>query len=1848
MMADAIPNGFTLPPPDDGTGQAANQNKIPDGFTLPAPTAAQTYQPPIMGTPFITNTIDDILHSMGGAAKDAFHNDVFSKDTMDALRSHGVFGPAQKEQRTYLQSFNQSFYGDIINGAESVTRALNAGVSAIAAGAYQAAKHIGGEPFASDIGAMTELKLQGGLELGAPHLPEIREAPDAPAPAQPSMPTGIRDLQGDATEAARIRLHTEDLPEDQQPAVPPRPEELHAPLPEEPKPGNEPVPLTPEQPVEAPPADIHEAARRVDPETMGKFDALNARADTYRRWLDDLAITRQQMAEAKAPDGAKLQSLQSQLSDIQDQPGLYGKKQKITQQIADIQDRRQTYIDDFTSRDTPDMARVRQVLLKNDYAKRDLAPAVSQAYRDAQNLMPEDVVPETPEAVTEAQSPEDATLISLKVENAPVTMPEAGKSEISAAQPNEETAKTVPADEIGTVEKPGLLAEGNKPEKLGETTQGHLDAIKQDVVDQLVKAGRPENEARAAAEIVASRYEARAAAFEGRRGNALDLYNVKIKGEAALNRIEENELAQSAIRRNAPAGEIPEVVIQHPDSSPARLRADENYKSAKAGDPEAASALVEKFVSDAQINKIKDLIGDQNPTVAFVHAEETRGRNAIPAAYAEEISHRLGLDLDDGIVQSNRAARTGKSGAYRFINGAEFDGAVSKDVPYLLVDDHISQGGTLADMRSYIESHGGRVIGATTLTGAEDATKLAASTGTLDKLSEKFPGIDEWMKEEFGNGINSLTEKEAEYALRHNSLNSLRGELTSRSQEAIDRGIEGDQGEKGSELLQSGRVKAGAFNTETKLIRLFKDANASTFMHEAGHMWLEEFRHDAQDPHAADWMREDFQKTLDFLGVKDNSEIGRKQHEKWARGFERYLYDGQAPSKGLARAFAQFRAWMVNIYSRIRGLAPISNDVRDVFDRLIATNPERQPVADFEPSVKMMADLHEADAETAQPHQAMPAGDIVQSEVGRSVADDENLKKEIPANVAEEGTNGLGVGAEVEPQPTNPGAEAVDTDGRGTGETATSSEVGNGAPETSTEGAPIRAGEGDEGPIGDERPVTIRRKQPDATGDVIDKAGNIRLDLLGTPEDVNEVIREAAAQNGGFFSARRGVLTDGEVMDLADALGMDPGMLNRRQIGDAFNAEQIVAARRLLVQSATNVSNLMKKAVAGDHGALLELAEARARHLMIQEQVSGITAEAGRALRAFRSMDGFRDAQAMSAFLKETQGLDLNQMLLFAEKGADLPTSALSKFVKDSKQPDFGDKMMFYYQNCLLSGPITHARYAVGNVVNVLTRPLFETPLQAASGLVREALTGEKPGVYMGEAMEEMFAIASSWQDAYRAAYQSWKTGNQRILPGKWGTNTFASTNPIGGRIGDVIGAPMRGVASIHSFFETIGYAQNTARLAYRTAMKEGLEGADFDRRVAELKLDPTPEMRDAITGELDQSKMDPEHYANVMQATSDTLAQLYMRPADPGSASAALNRAVNSNRFWKIIVPFLRVGLNITHEALSERTPIGLFDKEIRGNIFSRNGAAAADIQRGKMLFGTSIMGGASAMVMGGLMTGDGPSDPAQRRTWLLTNKPNSIKIGSLWIPYHGLGHLGMLMRFAANMTETAEAWGEEDGQHLAVAFMEGVSKAVLDENFMRGVKDLTDAVYHWPEYGGSYIRSFATNWLPYSVGLGQVSHEIDPVYRDVGSPKLENGFGILNAARAKMPLLSEGLPAKRDVFGEPIGGGVDYKGDKVVMEMQRLQIGASLPSRTISGVRLTEQQYEEYTRIGGRFAKMRLDSIVNSPGWDNVPAFAKIETIKNIIDAAHRQARSMIWLQNPDLRKASIEAKQKDISAR
>lgn len=125
------------------------------------------------------------------------------------------------------------------------------------------------------------------------------------------------------------------------------------------------------------------------------------------------------------------------------------------------------------------------------------------------------------------------------------------------------------------------------------------------------------------------------------------------------------------------------------------------------------------------------------------------------------------------------------------------------------------------------------------------------------------------------------------------------------------------------------------------LIQLYKKADLSSLLHETGHFFLMEMEQDMQAGIADDSMRADYATLMTWLGAVEGEPLTREQHEQFARGFEAYLREGKSPSKSLESPFARFKKWLLRIYRQARQLnVELTDDVRGVFDRLLATDAE--------------------------------------------------------------------------------------------------------------------------------------------------------------------------------------------------------------------------------------------------------------------------------------------------------------------------------------------------------------------------------------------------------------------------------------------------------------------------------------------------------------------------------------------------------------------------------------------------------------------------------------------------------------------------------------------------------------------------------------------------------------------------------------------------------------------------------------------------------------------------------------------------------------------------------------------
>lgn len=164
-------------------------------------------------------------------------------------------------------------------------------------------------------------------------------------------------------------------------------------------------------------------------------------------------------------------------------------------------------------------------------------------------------------------------------------------------------------------------------------------------------------------------------------------------------------------------------------------------------------------------------------------------------------------------------------------------------------------------------------------------------------------------------------------------------------------------------FFQKGKgTKQGAVNPTTKDITLSeKDSDASTFLHETGHIFLETQIDMAGMANAGAVVQHDADTVLKWFGIAGDTlpsrlatwnamtlEEKRPFHEQYAESFEQYLLEGKAPSNDLKSAFDNFRRWLKQVYKSIKAFlashegAKLNDDVRAVFDRLLATEEQIQ------------------------------------------------------------------------------------------------------------------------------------------------------------------------------------------------------------------------------------------------------------------------------------------------------------------------------------------------------------------------------------------------------------------------------------------------------------------------------------------------------------------------------------------------------------------------------------------------------------------------------------------------------------------------------------------------------------------------------------------------------------------------------------------------------------------------------------------------------------------------------------------------------------------------------------------
>jgi hypothetical protein len=756
-------------------------------------------------------------------------------------------------------------------------------------------------------------------------------------------------------------------------------------------------------------------------------------------------------------------------------------------------------------------------------------------------------------------------------------------------------------------------------------------------------------------------------------------------------------------------------------------------------------------------------------------------------------------------------------------------------------------------------------------------------------------------------------------------------------------------------------------------------------------------------------------------------------------------------------------------------------------------------------------------------------------------------------------------------------------------------------------------------------PATAYEDLPKLGGTV----GNINLANLETRGDIRRALQNVETRFGGFDAARRGQITHAETAALASELQMTPDDLLRRRKGQALNAEQALAARQILAKSSDELLALARKVEGGSEEDLATFHKALLRHAAIQEQVSGATAEAGRALSQFRVMARSKavPGRVLDAVISGGGGKDriedaAKAIFDLQRQGAD--AGQINSFARDALKPKFRDKLVELYINSLLSGPQTHAV----NIVSNLITQVGQVPEHVAAALLGAGRRGGRALVG-----KQMASDAVTFSEVGARALGMVSGVKRGLLNG---AQTFATEIPsdmaakvehmtehaIGGTVGRIVRVPTRALSAADEVFKGIARRSAMDGLAIRQAWSEGHRGQALRDRAAELAASPTPEM--------------------VAQAFDYGRYVTFQRPT--GDVGQWVNRMKQKHPVLVLVAPFVRTPANLLKFSL-ERTPLAPAIKTWRQDFAA--GGARRDLAISRAVVGSGIGAMAAMWAQQGLISGGGPADRhagdlMRADGW----QPYSIKVGGKWISYARLDPYSTVLGLAADLATKSDHMTNGQRDKAAAVLVGSVLRQMESKTWISGFTKLVKGVDELARGQTTDLQDWfdsTASGAAVPTLLSQVAHTMDPTRRGTKDFAALPDWADSTASRimSRVPGLSDNLPAKTDVFGQPEtgegGAGPDIlsplwvstpKNDPVPREMLRLGVPIGEVRRVVQGNRLGLDEFQGYKAKAGQYIHEGLTQAVNSPAWRSMDDKEQRRWSKEILRDARAAARDDLGL--------------------
>lgn len=742
--------------------------------------------------------------------------------------------------------------------------------------------------------------------------------------------------------------------------------------------------------------------------------------------------------------------------------------------------------------------------------------------------------------------------------------------------------------------------------------------------------------------------------------------------------------------------------------------------------------------------------------------------------------------------------------------------------------------------------------------------------------------------------------------------------------------------------------------------------------------------------------------------------------------------------------------------------------------------------------------------------------------------------------------------------------------------------------------------------------TTPPAKQPPREG----FAGNVRLEKYD-PE-VQPIIKGWADTHADEVAeARRGIISDKQVRSLAESLAHEVGVDAKRwKPGQTMKAEEILTLRGTLHGKAEEVLEAQKAVAAGGDSTpnLLRLRLALEEHAAVQRAVTGVSAEAGRALRQFRqSVDSAladNDTAKMEKILRTIGGRGNAADLAKRLGQVDLKNpQQVYQFIRSATTPQLGDYITELFYNSILSSPKTHIVNIASNLINTISSPI-ERGVAAAVDAPLALLSGRPRARFFGEAGADTYGLLAGLSEGTRAALYTLKNGFTLEQASKLEFRPQA----FKGKVGAVINTPSRALQAADQFFSAVLYSGALHGEAYRRAAKATNVRGGQAQRVADLLANPDKAL-------LDRAGHIADYRLYRQEPGKLTERLLHLRDVDVGAGIKPL----------RFVLPFLQTPANIFKFGL-ERSPAAWLNPKMWRHVIEKNPEASDEIARA--LMGSFLAAGIATLYANGQVdiTGEAPRGAAERDQFYREGKQAfAVGVGGTNVQYQRIEPVNQTLSQVAAVVDAIKK-NDKTADEKAALVVTTIGKNLVSQSYLRGLADALEAFTEPDQNLGTASARFLGSLIPGSSLLRGAAQQLDPVIR---KPE-----GVTERVAAGLPGLSSSVPPRRTVLGNEVRREssalipvniTTATDDPVTKELGRLKINVGFAGKSVRGLDLTREEQDTYQRVVGGQIKDLLSRLVETDGYRSLDDRTKAALLERAVTRA-RDAASGRFLSEQD----------------